>query len=101
MDLSKEEMDIVNQVEVLAFDQAGCRMIQKRLEDCNKNSPFVRCVLQNLLEILPNVMTNQFGNYLCQKLIEVCPVDSLKLFINAVLPEIAQVATDVHGTRAV
>ena len=76
-------------------------MIQRRLEECNRSSPFVKNVLQNLLSILPNVMTNQFGNYLCQKLIEVSPVDCLKQFISAVLPEIAQISTDVHGTRAV
>ena len=61
-DLSPEEFDIIKQVEVLAFDQAGCRMIQKKLEENQYQLAgpdfFVRSLLLSMLDILPQVMTN-------------------------------------------
>ena len=61
-DLSQEEFEIVKQVEVLAFDQAGCRMIQKKLEENQHQLTgpdfFVRSLLLTMLDILPQVMTN-------------------------------------------
>ena len=54
-----------------------------------------------MMDILPQVMTNQFGNYLCQKLIEVCQVQNLKQFVKATLPSIVDISMDVHGTRAI
>jgi len=81
-ELSAEELDICKQVEVLAFDQAGCRMIQKKLEEKSADhadvSSFAAALVHLTLDILPEIMTNQFGNYLCQKLIEVAPASSLK-----------------------
>lgn len=46
-------------------------------------------------------MINQFGNYLCQKLIEVCPVSALKLLINAIIPSLVEISMDLHGTRVI
>jgi len=57
-------------------------MIQKKLEektdDPQRASNFAAALVQVMLDILPDVMINQFGNYLCQKLIEVAPINSLK-----------------------
>jgi len=57
-------------VEVLAFDQAGCRMIQKKVEESSSDSKtwvkdFTGALIHCMLDILPEAMTNQFGNYLC------------------------------------
>lgn len=54
-----------------------------------------------MLDILPDVMTNQFGNYLCQKLIEVAPTSSLKQLVHACLSSVVEVSMDLHGTRAI
>ena len=57
-------------------------MIQKKLEektdDPKRASNFAAALVHVMLDILPDVMINQFGNYLCQKLIEVAPINSLK-----------------------
>ena len=50
---------------------------------------------------MPDVMTNQFGNYLVQRLIEVAPVYALKQLIPAVTPVMVEVAIDMHGTRTI
>ena len=57
-------------MEVLAFDQAGCRMIQKKVEESSSDSKtwvkdFTGALIHCMLDILPEAMTNQFGNYLC------------------------------------
>lgn len=68
-DLTAEELDICKQVEILAFDQAGCRMIQKLLEERYEKEgdkgSFAASLVHVMLDIMPDVMINQFGNYLC------------------------------------
>lgn len=69
-ELTDDELKICKQVESLAFDQAGCRMIQKRLEEksaVNKDRRvnLSAALIHVMMDILPDVMTNQFGNYLC------------------------------------
>ena len=68
--MTDEELKICKQVKTLAFDQAGCRMIQKRLEDKSSASKERRVILSAALihvmaDFLHDVMTNQFGNYMC------------------------------------
>ena len=63
----------------MAYDQTGCRMIQRKLEEneVGNREVFAACLVHIMFEVLPEVMMNQFGNYLCQKLIEVCSVSAL------------------------
>lgn len=50
---------------------------------------------------LADVMTNQFGNYLCQKLIEVSAAADLKKLVASILPSVVEVSMDIHGTRVI
>lgn len=54
-----------------------------------------------MFDVLSDVMMNQFGNYLCQKLIEVCDVPALKQLVKSVLPSLVEVSMDLHGTRCI
>ena len=45
-------------------------------------------------------MANQFGNYLCQKIIEVSSKEELKIIIDAVSLKAQEISLSVHGTRA-
>ncbi len=60
--LNAEELDICAKVESLAFDQAGCRMIQKKLEDTSGDpfqvTNFAAALVYVMADILPEVMTN-------------------------------------------
>lgn len=60
--LSAEELKIVNQIDTLAFDQAGCRMTQRKLEENfatkGVNDDFSASLVHVLLDILPDVMVN-------------------------------------------
>ena len=78
-ELTAEELEIIQQLEIMAYDQTGCRMVQRKLEEneVEKREIFAACLVHIMFEVLPEVMMNQFGNYLCQKLIEVCAVPAL------------------------
>lgn len=54
-------------------------MIQRKLEEneVEQRDIFAASLVHIMFEVLPEVMMNQFGNYLCQKLIEVCSVPAL------------------------
>ncbi len=45
-------------------------------------------------------MANQFGNYLCQKIIEVCEPRDLSLILHSILRKATAISLSVHGTRA-
>jgi hypothetical protein len=47
-----------------------------------------------------DAMANQFGNYLCQKIIEVSSNEELKIIIDAVALKAQEISLSVHGTRA-
>ena len=93
----------MRQVESLAFDQTGCRMIQRKLEEtidaCADG--FVAALIQRMRPFLATVMMNQFGNYLCQKIIEVASDDDLRCFFRAIVDRTFDIASNVHGTRAI
>lgn len=64
--LTQQESEIVDKVYDLAFDQAGCRMIQQIIED-GASSDFVPSIVQALTTqdfptgdppVLPQVMSN-------------------------------------------
>ena len=80
-------------------------MIQKKLEEKSAHKGdsenFAAALIHVMLDIMTDVMMNQFGNYLCQKLIEVAPVSSIKQLVHSCLPYIIEVSMDLHGTRAI
>lgn len=86
----------------LCFDQAGCRMIQKKLENMQPGeSAFASALIHKMLPIFSKAACNQFGNYLCQRVIEICSVDELKSLIYSILPCLLDISLNQHGTRAI
>lgn len=75
-------------------------MLQKKLEDC-KHSDFNSAFIQSIGPFFKDLMVDQFGNYLCQKIIEVCSPQELMLIVDLILPDIVRISMDVHGTRSV
>lgn len=89
--LTVEEQKMIKEVGYLAFDQQGCRNLQKRLEegkDQTALAAFTAALIDSMVDFLPSVMMNQFGNYLCQKLIDVSSVNDIKKIIAAVMPNL-------------
>jgi hypothetical protein len=94
-----------------AKDQSGCRALQKFFESVASpsstlNGDFTHHDVQSILnEISPHhtveLMSDAYGNFLIQKILEVSP-DEVRLRITSdVAPALASIATTPHGTFAV
>lgn len=46
-------------------------------------------------------MVDQFGNYLCQKIMEVASDEYLSAIVENILDSINQIVINVHGTRSI
>lgn len=104
VDLSEDEYKMIAEVEFLAFDQSGCRSIQKKLDEIHDKDilySFTHQLVQSMLEIFPDCMMNQFGNYLCQRIIDVCSIEDIKKIVTAIAPSIVEICMDSHGTRVI
>jgi hypothetical protein len=62
--LSKEDQDILRDIDYYRYDQQGCRMLQKKLEEDNITQDFKSALIQCVAPFLADLMIDQFGNYL-------------------------------------
>lgn len=83
----------------LCKDQHGCRFLQKVLED--RDIKKTEIVFQEIVDNMVNLMTDPFGNYLCQKLLEFCTNEQRLHIIQKVAPYLVEISKNMHGTRAV
>ncbi|KAF5806513.1 putative armadillo-like helical, pumilio domain-containing protein [Helianthus annuus] len=93
--------ELRGKVYALAKDQNGCRLLQAKFE--NPSDEEVEFVLYEVLEYISELMKDQFGNYLIQKLITVCNDDHklrMLLSLTDVPVEMVLVCMNPHGTRA-
>ena len=80
-----DNLELLNYVNILGKDQAGCRMLQKRIHNdiqyalqvYLKVSYFIIKLRPNLIEY----MFDSFGNYLIQKILEHLPIDKIREII--------------------
>ncbi|KAK4212858.1 Pumilio y domain family member 4 [Rhypophila decipiens] len=82
----------------LCKDQHGCRYLQKQLE--NRVPEQVRMIWLETNQHVVELMTDPFGNYLCQKLLEYCNDEERTTLIQNAAPEMVRIALNQHGTRA-
>lgn len=96
-DLTDEEL--ANQSLQIAKDQAGCRYLQKKIEECPKyaNEKLFPKIFDHLYEFT----TDSFGNYLIQKIIECLDDKKIELIINFIDPYFLELALNQHGTRVI
>lgn len=86
------------EIYALCKDQHGCRYLQKKLEERNPEE-----IHQIWLETNQHViefMTDPFGNYLCQKLLEYCNDEERTILIENASHDLVRIALNQHGTRA-
>lgn len=91
--------DIVGRAEELARDQHGCRFLQTKLEE--GNTMYINSIFEECYEKFVELMTDPFGNYLCQKLFEHCNDAQRLALVERCAPAFPRVSTNMHGTRAV
>ena len=82
----------------LCKDQHGCRYLQRKLEE--RTPEHVQLIFSETYIHVIELMTDPFGNYLCQKLLEYSNDEQRTALINNAAPQLVKIALNQHGTRA-
>ncbi|OVA16403.1 zinc finger protein [Macleaya cordata] len=94
--------EVAGRIYRMAKDQNGCRFLQRKFtegtaEDINK-------IFFEIIDHIVELMTDPFGNYLVQKLLEVCNEVQRMQILRAITRkpgDLVKISSDMHGTRAV
>lgn len=86
-------------IDVIARDQIGCRMLQRKLSEGDADE--AREICAEVLEHAVSLLVDPFGNYLVQKVIEECEEPQLLQLVRRIRPRITDICLSPHGTRAV
>ena len=86
------------QIYELCKDQHGCRYLQRKLEE--RIPEQVHMIWLETNQHVIELMTDPFGNYLCQKLLEFCNDDERTVLIQNAAQDMVRIALNQHGTRA-
>jgi hypothetical protein len=92
--------EAVGQLMIVAQDQAGCRFLQRKFDEGGSDA--VSIVFPEILENVVDLMTDPFGNYLIQKVLEKCS-DHQRTDILAHVAgkdKLVFSSLNMHGTRA-
>ncbi|KAG1874193.1 ARM repeat-containing protein [Suillus tomentosus] len=91
--------DLQGEIPTLCKDQHGCRYLQKKLEE---GVPEHRdMIFRETFGHFADLMTDPFGNYLCQKLLEFSTDDQRNVICESVAQDLVNISLNMHGTRAV
>lgn len=116
--LTPDEQQILYRLDFYCFDQAGCRMLQQMIQDGVEKGPdqpavtmpqppspsrkaFLQCLVHFMLPIISDVMVNQFGNYLCQRIMEVTDSSCMEKIVNQIIYDLVPISLNIHGTRVI
>ncbi|KAI5072453.1 hypothetical protein GOP47_0012559 [Adiantum capillus-veneris] len=93
--------DLEGKIFGVAKDQHGCRFLQKKLDDAKPED--VELIFQEIKEHVVQLMTDPFGNYLVQKLLDACNESHRSAILEAVTKndDLINISLNMHGTRAV
>ncbi|KAL1920195.1 uncharacterized protein VTP21DRAFT_1341 [Calcarisporiella thermophila] len=91
--------DFVGEIYPLCKDQQGCRFLQRKLEEKSRRA--CELVFNEVVDHFSELMTDPFGNYLCQKLLEHCTDEQRTVLVDRVAPDLVAISMNLHGTRAV
>ncbi|KAK4762397.1 hypothetical protein SAY86_008165 [Trapa natans] len=86
----------------LATDQNGCRYLQRKFLEGGPHE--VAIIFKEILKHISDLMTDQFGNYVVQKLLQVCDENQLSQILQKITQRpgnLIRVSCDLRGTRAV
>ncbi|KAL3538630.1 hypothetical protein ACH5RR_001996 [Cinchona calisaya] len=86
----------------IAKDQHGCRFLQRMFDEGTPQD--VQIIFVEIIDHVVELMMNPFGNYLMQKLLEVCNEEQrmqILLRVTAKPGELIRISLNTHGTRVV
>ncbi|EDO17616.1 hypothetical protein Kpol_1061p41 [Vanderwaltozyma polyspora DSM 70294] len=88
----------IGEIYSLCKDQHGCRFLQKQLDVMGENA--ANAIFNETKEHTVELMTDSFGNYLIQKLLERVTVEQRLEIAQISAPYFVDIALNPHGTRA-
>ncbi|CAK7339071.1 unnamed protein product [Dovyalis caffra] len=94
--------EVTGRIYLMAKDQHGCRFLQRKFSEGTPQD--VEKIFLEIIDHIVELMTDPFGNYLVQKLLEVCDEDHRMQILRAITRkagELVRISCDMHGTRAV
>ncbi|RWR89880.1 Pumilio RNA-binding repeat [Cinnamomum micranthum f. kanehirae] len=86
----------------LAKDQQGCRFLQQKFDEGTPKD--VQMIFSEIIGHVVELMMNSFGNYLIQKLLDVCTEEQrmqVLLVATAEPGQLVKISLNIHGTRVV
>lgn len=90
---------LLGHVRRLSRDQVGCRLLQQSLDEDGPEA--ATAILREGLPFLAETMTDPFGNYLFQKILEKISMEERLILVKTVSPRLVSAALNLHGTRSV
>ncbi|XP_050220014.1 pumilio homolog 12 [Mercurialis annua] len=94
--------EVTGRVYLMAKDQHGCRFLQRKFSEGTAQD--IEKIFVEVIDHIVELMTDPFGNYLVQKLLEVCNEDQRMQILCSITrkaAELVRISCDMHGTRAV
>ncbi|KAL3617269.1 hypothetical protein CASFOL_038814 [Castilleja foliolosa] len=95
-------LEVQGYIYSIAKDQHGCRFLQSMFDEGNIQD--VQIVFNEIIDHVVELMMNPFGNYLMQKLLEVCNEEHrmhILLRVTEEPGELVRLSLNTHGTRVV
>ncbi|XP_018475058.1 pumilio homolog 12 [Raphanus sativus] len=86
----------------MAKDQHGCRFLQRKFAERDEND--IEIIFNEIIDYISELMVDPFGNYLVQKLLEVCSQDQRMQIVHSITRKpgvLIKISCDMHGTRVV
>ncbi|CAM6028749.1 unnamed protein product [Sphagnum balticum] len=93
--------EVEGHIYLIAKDQHGCRFLQKKFDEGGPED--VEKIFREIINHITELMKDPFGNYLVQKLLEVCDENQRMEILRSVTVggELVRISLNMHGTRAV
>lgn len=94
--------DVRGRIYMLAKDQNGCRFLQRKFTEGTPGD--IEKIFVEIIDHIVELMVDPFGNYLVQKLLEVCDETQRMQILCAITRnprDIIKISCDMHGTRAI
>ncbi|XP_074263014.1 uncharacterized protein LOC141585854 [Silene latifolia] len=94
--------EVKGNIHLMAKDQHGCRFLQKKFEDGSFED--VQTIFNEIIDHVVELMIDPFGNYLVQKLLDVCNEEQRMKIVHVVTKdrgELVRICLNTHGTRVV
>jgi len=92
--------EIVGQIYPLTKYQAGCRFLQKKLEE-QPDTGHVTMVFNEVFDHVIELMTDPYGQYLVPKLMKYCDKNQRQAIVQKIAPKIVEFACHTYGIHGV